>query len=217
MQTFRKWLEAQETMVRQDIAGKHMSDRVSFGKKVESNIISKLTDAGWKITPASQSQDMFDKIDGFVHLSNTVLPIQIKYRDSQDDILLEVMKGWTPEKFGVGVPIEFNGRDMIGHAAIYVSLSKDGNTIRVRSANEAKSVAESMVRRLKDNYRKSGGKETSLQTPKGEAKITNDPANPSLRKVMAFIKPGALTKKLPPELMTFGMDIPLRTSFWAAA
>jgi len=177
------------------------SARVAYGKQMESKIILALQAAGWQIRPASESQDKYDKIDGFKLNGSVAVPFQIKYRDSGDDILMEVLKGDLPLQ---GVP-HFNGRDIIGSAAMYVCLNKAGNLMRIRSAVEAKAMALKLAKMLVADYQRDNGNRVVTQ-PEGQARMTVDPAT-GQKKIMAFLSPHVFKQKL---------DLPIHNSLWAA-
>jgi len=168
-----------------------MNKRVNFGKDIEAKIIQAISEnTGWKIDPASKSEDMHDKIDGWVHFQGQKLPIQVKYRDSGDDILLEV---YNSERSGG------DGRDMVGRAALYACMNKAGDTIRVRDASQLKMVAKNLKTQLMES-----GKNV-LSNRFGQIRWTNDPSS-GIKKIIAYLKAEAFT----------GKDISLKKSVWAA-
>lgn len=196
--TFKNWLELTEhrrgpvggAFGRQTRAGNRfqsMDSRVSFGKKIERQILDALKEAsGWDIVPSAASADMKDKIDGYVKTESKLTPIQIKYRDTGDDILMEVEKDGRP------------GRDMVGMAQLYVVLNQMGTTIRVRSANEAKQIAEQMKQ---DLFASGNLVHTSAQ---GQIRMQNDPRD-GKHKIIAYIKAESFQKK---------MDFQLKKRIW---
>lgn len=119
---------------RMDNRFQHINQRVEYGKGIEKQIFDSLTTCGMKLRPASDKEDMFDKIDGWWMTKSGEFPIQIKYRDTGDDILFEVMKDY---RAGIA------GRDMIGKAKFYAVLNRTGK-IFIVSVAEAKSIIETM-------------------------------------------------------------------------
>jgi hypothetical protein len=96
--------------------------RVERGKGVEDRIKEALAANGIKVTGATSGQDMYDKIDGFIDGK----AIQIKYRDSGDDILYELVKPHD-QTLSLQHNIKFNpGRDYRGKAVYYVVMTRDG-------------------------------------------------------------------------------------------
>lgn len=110
-----------------------IDQRVQYGKSIEKQIFNNLVGHGLKLREPSGREDMYDKIDGWWETPNGEVPIQIKYRDTGDDILFEVMKDYRK-----GIP----GRDMIGKAVYYAVLSKTGGKIVLVKTAEAKSLIE---------------------------------------------------------------------------
>jgi hypothetical protein len=82
-----------------------------------------------KLREPTDRQDKYDKIDGWWETPSGEKPIQIKYRDTGDDILFEVMLDYDR-----GIP----GRDMVGKALFYAVLSRTGGNIVMVSVAEAK-------------------------------------------------------------------------------
>ena len=69
------------------------SDRISAGKRVEAEILNALRQKGYKIEDPTEQQDKYDKIDGWwVDKKNNKHGVQVKFRQSGDDILFELMK-----------------------------------------------------------------------------------------------------------------------------
>jgi hypothetical protein len=166
----------------------NIDSRVATGKAMEEKIIGALREAGWTVNPPKPNQDKYGKIDGWVERGGKWLPLQIKYRDSGDEIAMETILDFHPDQFHGS--LMFNGRDMVGGAKIYACLNKAGNVIRVCDTDEAKAAAQEAVRLLSKEFNATGKRVAS--TPKAEARITGDPAS-GRSKVMAFVKPGALS------------------------
>ena len=113
---------------RDDNRFQRIDQRVQYGKSIEQQIFQSLIKCGLKLREPSSKEDMYDKIDGWWTTPQGEVPIQIKYRDTGDDILFEVMKDYEKE-----VP----GRDMIGRAVYYAVLNRT-NTIVMVAVAEAK-------------------------------------------------------------------------------
>ena len=87
--------------------------RVQRGKTVEERIKDVLRANGFQVTDPTSAEDMYQKIDCFLDGQAA----QIKYRDSGDDILYELIK---PHDLGMSLQqnMKLNpGRDFRGKAA----------------------------------------------------------------------------------------------------
>lgn len=105
--------------------------RVQYGKSIEKKIFDNLVQCGLKLREPSTQEDKYDKIDGWWETPSGEKPIQIKYRDTGDDILFEVLLDYER-----GIP----GRDMVGKAVYYAVLSRTGGNIVMVSVAEAKAL-----------------------------------------------------------------------------
>lgn len=186
MENFKKWLEANEAVDqfrRNSNSQMRMDDRVNFGKDIEKKILNTLKNNGMRITLASQKEDMKDKIDGHYADENGRGPIQVKYRDSGDDILVEVMKDWHRQ-----IP----GRDMAGTAKYYVVLSRDGKLIRLIEYSEIKSIVQTALKQLEHKgFDEFNNFKTMFNGAPVELKLRKDNYSGTL-KLMAYINPKAL-------------------------
>jgi hypothetical protein len=190
-----------------DIENKHNTHaaRVSFGKKKEAIIIEALKNIGWIVRPASPQEDMVRHIDAWIKKTedSAETPVQIKYRDSGDDILMEVIKFWSGEMFTRPLTdMDFNGRDMSGSAVLYVVLNQARDMLRIRRISEAKDIAKKMTEMLAVDYKMMGKR--NLNTRTGTIRITPDPAT-GRDKVMAYINPDAFNNK---------QDLPTEKPLW---
>lgn len=168
--------------------GNRFSDidqRVEYGKGIEKQIFDSLIKCGMKLRGASTQEDKFDKIDGWWQTPSGEKPIQIKYRDTGDDILFEVMKDYNR-----GIP----GRDMIGKAEFYAVLSRVGGKIVLVSVKEAKLLIKEMQSRAdqegfdqRGNYRMGGAM----------LRVRPDPSSKQ-EKLMAYIPISMLKQITPP-------------------
>jgi hypothetical protein len=180
----------------------NINSRVETGRALEPKIITALREAGWTVNPSKPNQDKHDKVDAWVERRGKWLPMQIKYRDTGNEIAMEAMLDWHPDRFHA--PYLFNGRDMVGGSKLYACLDKGGMIIRVCDAEEAKQAGQEAVRKLAAAFQNSQTRVAS--TSKAEARITGDPAS-GRQKVMVFVRPEALTS-----LQT----VPLKASLHAA-
>jgi len=108
-----------------------IAQRVQYGKSIEKQIFDNLVQCGLKLREPSTQEDKYEKIDGWWETPSGEKPIQIKYRDTGDDILFEVLLDYER-----GIP----GRDMVGKAVFYAVLSRTGGNIVLVSVQEAKSL-----------------------------------------------------------------------------
>jgi hypothetical protein len=162
-----------------------IDQRVEYGKSIEKQIFDSLVQCGMKLREPSSQEDMYDKIDGWWETPSGEKPIQIKYRDTGDDILFEVMKDYRR-----GIP----GRDMVGKAEFYAVLSRVGGKIVLVSVAEAKKLIEEMKTRAEDegfdqrgNYRMGGA----------ILRVRPDPRSQQ-DKLMAYIPVSMLKQIAPP-------------------
>ncbi len=124
-------------------SGLNKADAVKIGRKMEQRIIDSMSIYGLDITPATVAQDMFDKIDAWWDRSGEVVPIQIKYRETGNDIVFEVLKDYDR-----GTP----GRDVTGKAEVIAVLNSSGDTIYMVDFDEAVGI----VRQMQDEVDKVG-------------------------------------------------------------
>lgn len=162
------------------------NQRVNYGKGIEKQIFDNLVACGMKLREPSNSEDMYDKIDGWWDQNGNEEPLQIKYRDTGDDILFEVMKDYHQK-----VP----GRDMVGKAIYYAVLARSGGQIVVVEVAEAKKLIQSALTAVehegfdeRGNYQTSGGL---------MLRIRRDPRS-GQEKLMAYIPISLLRNVRPP-------------------
>jgi len=92
--------------------------RITLGKSNELNIINYLKSHGYNIELPTAHADMHDKIDGFIiPKSGGRLSFQLKFRESGDDIIYEIIKDWDNN---------IEGRDLISKAQLYVVVNRQG-------------------------------------------------------------------------------------------
>lgn len=163
-----------------------INQRVTYGKGIEKQIFDSLVACGMKLREPSSSEDMYDKIDGWWDVGGREEPIQIKYRDTGDDILFEVLKD-----FNRNIP----GRDMVGKALYYAVLGRGGGQIVIVEVEEAKkkikaaqTAAEAEGFDHRGNYRTQDGL---------MLRVRRDPQS-GQEKLMAYIPVGILRNVRPP-------------------
>ena len=100
-----------------------MGERVREGMRIEQRILQQLRESGMHLTAPTHTEDAYAKVDAWWHttdVSNGPVVqkgIQVKYRETGDDILFEVYKDWTRK-----IP----GRDLIGTADYYMTVDRTG-------------------------------------------------------------------------------------------
>jgi hypothetical protein len=190
-------LAAMALPVRKNISENEYDDRVVYGKSIEKLILDKLSNQ-FTIAEATDEEDIYDKIDGYiVGKDDTYTPLQIKYRETGDDIIFEVAFMDKYNKKDTIVPREIsshtlNGRDMIGHSSVYACLSQDGCSIWMCETQAIKNKAKAMAMRLYEQFLST--KRTSYKDPYGEVRITTDRST-GIRKIMFFAKPSTFAKR----------------------
>ena len=166
---------------RKNISSKNYHIRVDYGKKVEKCIIEQLRFIGHTIIDSTEDEDKYDKIDGYIMIQQQINPLQIKYRQTGDDILFEVSFMDHASQTMV-----WDGRDMIGKSSVYACLSNDGLVIWLCHTFQIKAKADALAKQLLTLYLKYN--QTSLIDEKGEIKITQDRES-GRRKMLFFAKP----------------------------
>jgi hypothetical protein len=161
-----------------------ISQRVQYGKSIEKQIFDNLVGCGLKLREPSTQEDKYDKIDGWWETPSGEKPIQIKYRDTGDDILFEVLLDYER-----GIP----GRDMVGKAVYYAVLTRTGGNIVMVSVAEAKE----MITAAQDAADLQGFDERGNFRHKGVMlRIRPDPRT-GQDKMMAYIPVSALKQIVP--------------------
>jgi len=162
-----------------------IDQRVQYGKSIEKQIFDSLVQCGMKLREPSTQEDKYDKVDGWWDTPSGEKPIQIKYRDTGDDILFEVMKDYRR-----GVP----GRDMVGKAEFYAVLSRVGGKIVLVSVAEAKKLIEEMRAGAEDEgFDQRGNYRMGAAT----LRVRPDPRSQQ-DKLMAYIPVSMLKQIMPP-------------------
>jgi hypothetical protein len=147
--------------------------RVALGKSRELEIIEFLRKKGYKIIEPTSSQDMHDKIDGFIcPKMGGKLSFQLKQRESnQGDIIFEIIKDWDRN---------IEGRDLQSKADLYIVVDRYGH-INIFNTKEIKDKARELLALADKNPNNQEGTHWEL-------KFTQDFAH-GQTKLMAFFNP----------------------------
>ena len=170
---------------RMDNRFQHIDQRVEYGKGIEKQIFDSLIKCGLKLREPSIGEDKHDKIDGWWTTASGEKPIQIKYRDTGDDILFEVIKDVR-----LGIP----GRDMIGKAEFYAVLGKQNQRIVMVSVAEAKKLINDMQAAAEHQGFDDRG---NFRMGKAMLRYRDDPRS-NQEKLMAYIPVSMLRQIIPP-------------------
>jgi hypothetical protein len=166
------------------LASHDYDTRVAKGKEKEAIILATLKNNGVKITPPTASQDMHDKIDGWVMNGGTRKGIQIKFRErGKNDIIFEIVKD---------IAHDITGRDLRSKADLYLVVDSTG-TGRMYDAAEIKRHAQGVRLAVMASIGKSDKRSWTLRVGAkviGEAKLTIDQAHGNF-KLMAYFLPDA--------------------------
>lgn len=162
------------------LADKDFKTRVELGRDKESQIIDQLKSKyNVNIVPASEHDDMVNKIDGWItDSSGQKKSVQIKFReDGKKDIIFEVVKD---------LDRNILGRDLVGKSDYYLVVDSFGEGTMVATA-PIKAIAEEVRKALMPVFHKK-----SIWGGKGyEIHITIDKSSGN-RKMMMFISPSIL-------------------------
>lgn len=116
--------------------------RVAHGLERERQIAEALRkQAGLPIVDSTGYEDKDRKVDRWINYPDGRIALQIKYRETGEDLLFEVFdrfNGWDATGNKVG-------RDMVGDAAEYAVLMQDRSTIVMVPTELAKKVVNTMV------------------------------------------------------------------------
>lgn len=150
------------------------SSRIAAGKAKEALIIDELRIKGLNIELPTASQDKYDKIDGFFITAKTQkrLSFQLKFRESGDDVIFEIIKDWDNN---------IEGRDLISKAEVYIIVDRHGK-VNMYSTKLIKDKAKELLD-LADSNPKENQEGNGWQM-----KFTIDKATGST-KLMAYLKP----------------------------
>lgn len=125
------------------ISGLENTERVRLGKLRESHIADALKDqVGLRIVEASDRDDKERaKVDRWIDDNGHLVGLQIKFRETGDDLLFEVFDKWH----GWDDPRNKLGRDLIGEAELYAVLKPDKRTIVMVPTAWAKNLINTLV------------------------------------------------------------------------
>lgn len=126
-------------------ATRHMErhERVQQGLNREAQIADALQEQhNLNLEDATETEDKTHKIDRWLIDGNTRTAMQIKYRETGDDLLFEVYKTWE----GWFSPANKTGRDMKGKAKLYAVLRQDQKTVVLAYVESAKRIIDTMLK-----------------------------------------------------------------------
>lgn len=146
--------------------------RIALGKSRELEVIEFLRGKGYKIIEPTAQQDMHNKIDGFIcpKLGGR-LSFQLKQRESQSDIIFEIIKDWDRN---------IEGRDLQSDADLYIIVDRYGH-VNIFNTKEIKKKALELLKLADGNPNNQSGEGWEL-------KFTQDLSHHNT-KLMAFFKP----------------------------
>ena len=173
----------------QDVSHYSTKERVNYGKRVEESILNSLRYLGYEIISASMKEDTLDKIDGYIKFKNRLVSLQVKYRSKKNDIISEItciddLNG-TEKSFED--LINFDGRDYVSCANLYISLASDCKTLRICFTDDLKREGTKMALILLNKW-KTNKNFLSYKNNQGEIKIITDNYS-NRRKIIYFAKP----------------------------
>jgi hypothetical protein len=153
-------------------------DRISAGKRVEHAIITGLRNKGFRIEDPTSNQDMHQKIDGWwIDKKDNKYSLQVKFRQSGDDILFELMRD---------VDRNIEGRDLKSEATLYLVADRSGVTrmfLTKPIKEKAYEILKNIFKDLQTEPRK-----TNWEGPSWQARIQYDRAN-GAKKIVAYFDP----------------------------
>ena len=146
--------------------------RIALGKSQEPIIIDFLRSKGMKVDLPTANQDIKDKIDGFIlPKAGGRISFQLKFRESGDDIIFEIIKDWNRN---------IEGRDLVSKAQLYVVVDRHGR-LNIFNTKDIKAKARELLD-LAD-------KTPNNQSGTGwDLKFTTDKSNNNV-KLMGFFSP----------------------------
>jgi hypothetical protein len=154
------------------------SDRIAAGKQVEKSILDALRQKGYKIKDPSTGEDKYDKIDGWwIGTKGTPYSVQVKFRQSGDDILFELTKD---------IDKNIPGRDLISKAMVYLVADRSGTT-RMFLTKPIKEKGQQILNTIQQDLQKEPNK-TNWGGNGWEAKVQVDRAG-GQRKIVAYFSP----------------------------
>lgn len=152
--------------------------RISAGKNIEQKILNALRDKGYKIEDPTPSEDMHDKIDGWwINKKGTRFPVQVKYRETGDDIIFELVQDFSTKNLG---------RDMKTKAVVYI-VTDTHRITRMFLVKPIKEKAQEITKVVLDALRENPT-QTAFSGKGWQAKVQTDRAH-GQRKLMAYLSP----------------------------
>lgn len=174
------------------------ADRVRIGTRREAEIADALRDQhGLDVKDATADEDKGrQKVDRWLVRDGHRYGMQIKFRQTGDDILFEVYDTYH----GPGDARNKRGRDMIGSAEYYTVLASDQRTAYLLPVN----VAHGLINEAMDMIEKFGWTREQhsrkvfkwFKTPNSaiEIRLTTDPKD-GRPKIVAFIPPAVFAQE----------------------
>lgn len=186
------------------------NQRIAFGLTQEPKIISAAKACDIEIIRATSEQDKFGGIDGWWKVNDQLIPIQIKYRDSGNDIGFEIL---NPV---VGFPLISSqnklGRDFkfanqyvnfgtngprtpntaFGKGAEYIiHLNPDGKKLTIIPTKPCYEIIFNMLKQVDEEGKWRNNQSRNLTTSKGTLLWKVDKSN-GVKKVLAYIPINAI-------------------------
>lgn len=116
---------------------------INEGRRREGQIADALkAQHGLNLVEPTDSEDRYRKIDRWLVEGDKRTAVQIKYRESGDDLLVEVFDRWH----GWDHPRNKTGRDVVGDSKLYAVLRLDRTTVVITSAAILKGIVQEMVK-----------------------------------------------------------------------
>jgi hypothetical protein len=152
-----------------------MKERVQIGKEEELKILHQMQDQGIPVTEATEREDKISKIDAWwlMKAGQPAVGLQIKYRETGDDILFEAM---------LDIDKRVEGRDMRGRADYYLSVDRKGSGAIVRMSD-----LKGRIQRCLAEFDLNGIQDKEFPEEGVSLKIRTDPYH-GQRKCIAFVK-----------------------------
>lgn len=135
----------------------HEVDRIKQGKIKEDQILGLLNELDWEVNgekvkvvePATLEQDLHDKVDAFAVCDSDRWSVQIKFRDTGQDLGVACVRPWKSHKLlkeqwkADKVPWD---RDMKSPVDLYVCLND--NRLVIASGSEIKKICTDLLDKL---------------------------------------------------------------------
>lgn len=182
--SFKAFLAQIEEALATSSADLPVDQRLQFGWGAEDFVISVLERFIGPVQKSSSAQDRGrDKLDAIIDASRIgqgKVLAQIKARESGEDILVEWYKDYP----------RLEGRDKIGTAQLYVTMSPNRDRIYLISAAALKAECARLFKLWLENSKPQTYRDTS-----GEVKAQPSRDIYGATKIMMYLKPGPLRSK----------------------